>query len=196
MASPLCGGRWQGLSLVLLLALLASASAVVVTVNGVQYDVTLSPPSTMGQLIDSLKSTPWFGNQALAEALALELKFSLGTVNKNGGPVFLFSEDEILVWVETTARASALAKLVVTKPDPTLQFVFALGEELSSEGWRSYDPVTSSVVWVPQVGCLLDASHMLLDRLNILHGLHTCCLNAVCSAGMERSGRFKQTKTN
>lgn len=128
-----------------------SAETVTVTVKGVTYEITPSPPTSVSKILSSLKSTPWFGKQALAEALALQVKSSLGLPGEGGigGPIFLYNSA-----YQGTAYYPSIPGLDYYGGIPANMdgLVFALGKvQEPLEQWRAFDPVTSSVIWVPQV---------------------------------------------
>lgn len=150
--------------------LMTSARAKTFTVSGVAYGITVSARTTLAEIWPSLITTPWFGNPALARALALEVKGSLGltdygTSTASGyiaGPAFVWSSE-----LDAVAWLSGLNRLSIGLAGHDNAYVFALG---AGEEWRSFDPVTNSVVWVPQVCSLSLAvtSHRMLDAVIVV----------------------------
>ena len=81
------------------------ADSITVTVGGTEYNIS-SVTGTFTDNMTQIESTPWWGDQSLAQALATAVADDIGTPNNegDGGPLFAYSLDAVNAYIDVKRR--------------------------------------------------------------------------------------------
>jgi hypothetical protein len=122
-----------GLTIIAMICFFAgtsSADSITVTVNGTQYDIT-TVTGTFTDNMAQLESTPWWGNESLAQEIAGAVMDDIGTPNEfngeeGGGPLFAWNDDAIDAFIVFQGT------VYPTSPSESVSFTWGVGSVVNA----------------------------------------------------------------